>query len=392
MGMSPARRALSEPVPYKDWMLGPFVKQDAVNPILGANFDPQFACPVRKKPVRWQARTIVGAAAMVRAGKLCLVYHAEDTESGYNGLRHNPGTVRLGLAESDDGVTFTRRPAPVLYPDDDFMAGAEWPGGCEIPRIVEGPDGIYYLYYSAWNHVVTRLAVATSTDLVHWTKRGLAFVKAAGGRYGDLWSKAGAVVTTLDNGRLVAARIDGAYWMYWGESEVFVAVSNNLIDWTPLTWPAGASEPLPRWEPQVDAARKDATRGLRAVQGPRDGLFDSSLVEGGVAVLTAKGIVHIYNAGDFNSPAAPVWRQASWVCYNLGQALHDAHDPAILLDRTDNPFLSPDRDYEMLGAVPNVVYCTGLAYYKDRWWLYYNGADWVVSVAVAAGSSPALSQ
>jgi len=390
MDLLSSRQVMSEAVPHKDWMLGAFVKQDAANPVLGACFDPQFACPVRKRPVRWQARAIVGAAAIVRAGKLCLIYQAEDTESGYNGLRDTLGTARLGLAESDDGVTFTRRPAPVLYPDDDFMAGAEWPGGCEIPRIVEGSDGTYYLYYSAWNRAVTRLAVATSTDLAHWTKRGLAFGKAEGGRYGELWSKAGAVVTTLDNGRLVAARINGLYWMYWGESEVFVAVSDNLIDWTPLTRPTGALDPQPHWEPQVATARKDATRGLLAAQGPRDGLFDSGLVEGGVAVLTAQGIVHIYNAGDFNSPAAPTWRQASRVFYSLGQALHDAHDPTRLLDRTDSPFLAPDRDYELRGAVPNVVYCTGLAYYKERWWLYYNGADWVVNVAVADGPLAAL--
>ncbi|MGH8165029.1 MAG: hypothetical protein ACREP1_11925, partial [Rhodanobacteraceae bacterium] len=263
-------------------MLGAFVKQDAANPVLGACFDPRFACPVRKRPVRWQARAIVGAAAIVRAGKLCLIYQAEDTESGYNGLRDTLGTARLGLAESDDGVTFTRRPAPVLYPDDDVMAGAEWPGGCEIPRIVEGPDGTYYLYYSAWNRAVARLAVATSTDLAQWTKRGLAFGKAEGGRYGELWSKAGAVVTTLDDGRLVATQINDRYWMYWGESEVFVAVSDNLIDWTPLPRVAEASDPQPHWEPQVSAERKEATQGLLAVQSPRNGSFDSGLVEGGV--------------------------------------------------------------------------------------------------------------
>lgn len=372
---------------YKDWAIGPFVKQDAVNPVLGACFEPDFFCPVSQVPVRWQARAIIGAAAVVRGDELALIYQAEDTSAGYAGLRGSPGTMRLGLAESTDGLHFRRRSAPVLFPDNDDMRVAEWPGGCEIPRVVEGPDDTYVLYYSAWNHTVTRLAVATSTDLVHWTKRGLAFGRAGGGRYQGLWSKAGAVVTTLVGGRLRAARIDGRYWMYWGESDIFAAVSENLIDWTPVARPAGAVPEGPRWEPMVDAARKNATRDFEVVQGPRDGRFDSGLVEGGVAVLTERGIVHLYNAGDFNSSGAARWKRSSNVFYSMGQALYDANDPTRLIDRAETAFLQPDREFEQLGAVPNVVYGTGLAYFREAWWLYYNGADWVVSVATSAPGS-----
>ncbi len=116
-------------------------------------------------------------------------------------------------------------------------------------------------------------------------------------------------------------------------------------------------------------------------------MFDSGLVEGGVAILTEKGIVHLYNAGDADSPAAEHWQKTSRVYYSVGQALHDANDPMRLLDRSDNAFLVPDREYEVLGAVPNVVYCTGIAYFKGQWWLYYNGADWIVSVATADGNA-----
>jgi beta-1,2-mannosidase len=374
--------------PYKDWMIGPFARQDAVNPILGACFDPAFDCPVRNAPARWQARAIIGAAAIVKSDRLSLIYHAEDTSAGYRGLRGSPGTMRLGLAESDDGLHFTRRPEPVLYPDDDAMRAAEWPGGCEIPRIVEDEDGIYYLFYSAWNHIVTRIAVATSPDLIHWTKRGLAFGKAEGGRYRDLWSKAGAVVTTLKNGRLTAARINGKYWMYWGESDLFAAVSDDLIDWTLIARPPGVDASPDRWRPRVDAGRNEATRDLLVVQAPRAGAFDSGLVEGGAAVLTERGIVHIYNSGDFNSPDAARWRTSSDVFYSLGQALYDAGDPTRLLDCSETAFLAPEREYETLGAVPNVIYATGLAYFQGKWLLYYNCADWVVSVAAAETAPP----
>lgn len=54
--------------------------------------------------------------------------------------------MRLGLAVSSDGINFTRR-SPVLYPQDDLFLDKERGGGCEIPRLVESPDGGYVLLY-----------------------------------------------------------------------------------------------------------------------------------------------------------------------------------------------------------------------------------------------------
>jgi hypothetical protein len=35
------------------------------------------------------------------------------------------------------------------------------------------------------------------------------------------------------------------------------------------------------------------------------------------------------------------------------------------------------------GCTPYVIYLTGPAYFRGKWWLYYNGADWVVCAATA---------
>lgn len=45
-------------------------------------------------------------------------------------------TSRLGVATSSDGLHFTRRPEPVLYPKPDAKQKHEWPGGVEDPRLV----------------------------------------------------------------------------------------------------------------------------------------------------------------------------------------------------------------------------------------------------------------
>jgi predicted GH43/DUF377 family glycosyl hydrolase len=364
---------------YKKWMISPFNQVDSVNPILGPNFDSIFFCPIRKENVRWESRAIIGAAAIVKDGQVALIYHAEDSSNGFRGMRGTYGTFRQGLAWSTDGLHFKRQSQPVLYPDNGPMKEAEWSGGDEIPRMVEGPDKTYYLYYSSWNRTVTRLSVATSKDLVHWDKRGLIFAKAYGGKYEKLWSKAGAVVTELKENRLVAVKIKGKYWMYFGEGNMHIATSDNLIDWTPVERTPGQMDGPADGEGSYEH-EKDSL-DLLVVQYPRKHMFDSELVESGVAVFTANGIVHIYNSSDKDSPESATWKKESALYYSLGQALMSADDPARLLDRSDASFLKPDRDFEKNGAIPGVVYLTGIAWYRGKWMLYYNGADWMVGVA-----------
>lgn len=78
-------------------------------------------------------------------------------------------------------------------------------------------DGTYVMLYTAWNRNIPRLAVAVSKDLKKWTKHGLAFAKAYNGRFADLASKSASIVTGVKDGKLVIEKINGKYFMYWGE-------------------------------------------------------------------------------------------------------------------------------------------------------------------------------
>lgn len=82
----------------------------------------------------------------------------------------------------------------------------EWPGGCEDPRIAVTVDGLYVMMYTQWNRDIPRLAVATSKDLVHWTKYGPAFAKAYDGKFYNMACKSGSILTELIDGRQVIKR------------------------------------------------------------------------------------------------------------------------------------------------------------------------------------------
>ena len=62
----------------------------------------------------------------------------------------------------------------------------------------------------------------------------LTHVPETAGKYGALSYKSSGIVTRLVNGRLIAARINGKYWMYWGEGAIHLATSTDLIHWIPV--------------------------------------------------------------------------------------------------------------------------------------------------------------
>jgi predicted GH43/DUF377 family glycosyl hydrolase len=341
----------------RPWMLGPFEKPKTGNPILTPNKTASFHSPINDQVVHWEETATFNPAAVVRNGSVYVLYRAEDATGDAKIGGH---TSRIGLAESRDGLGFTRRATPVLYAQNDAQKANEWPGGVEDPRIVETDDGRYVLTYTQWNRTVPRLAVATSRDLVTWEKHGPAFAKA-GGRYLDVESKSGAILSRVVGNRLVATKVNGKYWMYFSVPNVLIATSDNLTDWTPLETEPG--KPL-------------------AVLSPRPGYFDSWLVEPGPpAILTARGVVLLYNAGNsekFGEPSIPARM------YTAGQALFDARNPIKLLDRTERPFLRPTEAYERTGQYPEgTTFVEGLVPFNGRWFLYYGSADSRVGVAVA---------
>ncbi|MFL5602025.1 MAG: glycoside hydrolase family 130 protein [Gemmatimonadaceae bacterium] len=357
LGVASAVISTAASAQSRDWMFGPFEKPSRVNPIISPTGTATFLSPMTDSLVRWEELATFNPGATVKDGKVYLLYRAEDAtgkrEIGFH-------TSRLGLAESTDGLRFTRRAVPVLYPDKDLQARYEWTGGVEDPRIVEGEDGTYVLTYTQWNRDVPRLAVATSKDLVHWTKHGPAFAKADSGKYLRSETKSGAILTRAEGNRLVATRVNGKYWMYFNVPDILIATSDNLIDWSPL-------------------ADKDGK--LVKVLSPRPGYFDSWLVEAGPpAIMTDRGILLIYNAGNsgqFGQAGLPER------VYTGGQALFDARNPIKLIARSEEPFIKPTEDYERTGQYKEgTTFVEGLVPFNGRWFLYYGTADSRVAVAV----------
>jgi predicted GH43/DUF377 family glycosyl hydrolase len=342
----------------KDWAWTDFVRPAGVNPVMSPTVNSLFYCPMQGKPMMWEESDTFNPAATVMNGRVVLLYRAEDNSATGIGRR----TSRIGYASSSDGLHFERHGAPVLYPNPaDSQAEFECPGGCEDPRVAMTEDGLYVMFYTQWNRQVARLAVATSRDLISWQKHGSIFAQAYGGRFKDNFTKSASIVTKMKDGKQVIAKINGKYWLYWGETFVNVATSDDLVNWTPML---------------------DDEGNLLRVMEPREGYFDSHLTEcGPPAILTKKGILLIYNGKNLWGDKGDSRYTANAYC--AGQALFDAKNPAKFKDRLDEPFFIPETDFEKSGQYPaGTVFVEGLVPFNGSWYLYYGCADSRVSVAV----------
>ncbi len=268
-------------------------------------------------------------------GKFVLLYRAQDQK----------GTSSLGYATSEDGIHFTRRSEPVMSAEAPYEKG----GGVEDPRLQKFGN-TYYLTYTGYNNVDgagpekrdAQLCLATSTDLIHWKRQGI-IIPAYKGKWNVGWTKSGAIVPE---------KINGKYWMYYladakGKgSQMGVAHSEDLLHWTDT----------------LD----------QPVLPSRAGTFDSQVVEPGPApIITPQGIFLIYNGADDK------------LVYSTGWVLFDKKDPTKVLARADVPLFAPEKEWEKVGQVPNVVFVEGMVRDGNRWLFYYGGADKTVGVATA---------
>lgn len=301
--------------PPIDFPFGPFVPSEH-NPVL------------RPGRHEWESANVYNPAAIVVGDRVALLYraHADDIVSS------------LGLAFSEDGFTFSTEPEPVMVPEHDWERY-----GCEDPRVVR-IDGTYYCTYTGWDRHTARLCLATSSDLRHWEKHGPivpGINTFAGVREtpGPEWSKGGVILPEP---------VDGRWYMWFGEGNIHVASSRDLLHWV--------ADPQP-------------------VLRPEPGTFMGDLVETGPQpVITRTGHVLLMH----NSA---IVRSVDDVRYACGQVLIDPRHPNRVVAKLTEPWLDPSSPEELHGLVDDVTFVEGLVFHRGTWFAYYGQSDTTIGVA-----------
>ncbi|CAI5755602.1 unnamed protein product [Candida verbasci] len=193
--------------PPRKFPIGPFKKYKH-NPIMKPDPNIEFECAY-----------LYNATAIVIDDKVFMLYRAQNREK----------VSSVGIAWSNDGINFTKYKKPIIYSTESYEQG----GGIEDPRIVRDPKSkLFVVTYTAFDLKTARLCVAYSEDLFHWIKKGpivpsnwndIAITTNGNKIIRNDWSKSGAIFNEPS--------IDNKYYMIWGDCELHLAESENLLDW-----------------------------------------------------------------------------------------------------------------------------------------------------------------
>lgn len=312
-------------------------------PLLGFKEYPNNPILSPNPSQNWESAYLYNPSAIVVNNRVWLLYRAQNFSK----------TSSIGLAWSDDGYNFTRYTSPVLYAIENY----EHIGGCEDPRVIR-VNGTFYLTYTGYDNTTARLCLATSTDLVNWTKYGPILPNLTDVVYNwqsplvnwtprHGWSKSGAILNERQP--------DGSYHMHFGDSFLYFANSTDLIHWN-------VTYDQPPYAPKINVWEQALMESAAPPVKTRDGKW-----------------LKLYN-GVSTGLGGYVPTQ-----YSTGQMLID---PVNLpygppLARLETPILQPTSVKEIEGQVDNVVFSEGLVQFKGEWFLYFGQGDAFLGVATA---------
>lgn len=324
-------------------------------PILPFNKHPQNPILTTDPSHDWESAYIYNPTAIVLDETIFLLYRAQNASK----------TSSIGLAWSTDGVSFTRLREPIIYATEPWEQG----GGTEDPRIVR-IHGTFYVTYTAYDNRTARLCLATSTDLLNWTKYPPLFPNYVDMHYTDIgipslrfnYTKSGAIVTEPTP--------DGLYHMYFGDSFIYHAFSSDLLNWTALPSDEYFAAPMHPWESRL------IEPGPAPIK-TRDGRW--ILIYNGASMGEAGYNKSQYSTGQMLIDPSGAFRPS--VTVPDGQYQPALRDGPIA--RTERPLLWPEAANEVTGQVNQVVFSEGLVQFKGKWYLYYGQGDSELGVAIA---------
>ncbi len=284
----------------------------------------------RKNPILgpterwWESKLVCNPGVLQAGGKIHLLYTAHGDD----------GIARLGYArlKNIDEVE-ERLPYPVLMPEEWFE-----PNGVEDPRVVVIDDRVFILYAGKekdWARVCEAHVSLSDFKEAKWA-----------------WSRHRLILPIMmgihnRNAAYFPRRLNGRF-----------ALLHRPMTMAENIWLSFSYDRI-HWYEHKEILK---TRPF--------GWDDAKIGIAGPPIELEEGWLLIYHGVE-----ARTWT------YRLGCALLDADHPEIVLDRSDDPILEPERSYERSGITPNVVFSCGAAVFGDELALYYGAADKVIGVA-----------
>lgn len=310
----------------------------------------------------WESKCVYNPAVITNNGNFYIFYRGQDWRNrryGWPQWATSYGVSSIGLAISTDGMNITTRYTnPVISPND----GSYDEMGCEDPRIVKINNRFYITYNGlSSSSPNVKICLASSEDLINWIKHGE--ISGTG------------LFNNKKNGAILPYKINGRYWMYFGDGDLYLASTTNEP-------PAVAGQPWSGWQIENSG---------NPVMTRRNNYFDSDVIRPGPPPFIWNGDIGlIYNGTTCDSALASHPRYKNCKITEIGWVIFSNSNPAKIKSRCDKPFVKVTEFYEQIGNVYNTVYATGFVDFNTNFYLYFGGSDCYIGMGVGAPPAPAL--
>ncbi len=274
----------------------------------------------------------------------------------------------VGYCQLIDNKVVNRSPQPVIFPEYSYEKS-----GVEDPRIVY-LDGIYYIFYVAYDGENAQVAYATTTDLVNFVKRGLISAQLSYAQAQNLFCANSPAAERLAEYRhkyKFHADPNGLLW----EKDVFLFPQkiNNRYAMLVRILPGIQIIYFDDFSELTDDGfwRNYLTNLDKYVIMQPDFRFENKHIGGGAPpILTDDGWLIIYHAVEV---------EGSRTVYRACAALLDKKNPTNVIGRLSAPLFGPTEPWELIGDVDNVVFPTAALVKDDRLVIYYGAADKLIA-------------
>lgn len=252
-------------------------------------------------------------------------------------------------------------------------------GGCEDPRVTYlACANVYVMAYTALGPLGPHVALASSRDLVTWTRHGLVDFAAEDGTDFNRYANKDALFlpepVRAPDGRLALALMHRPMYETWdgtaGHACIPLSPPHGVDDERPSIWVSYCPLEELAWLGGEEPAR---VVQHRLVAVPEAAWEEYRIGGGTVPIRTGDGWLTFYHGVELYADGGR--------CYQTGAMLLDREDPQYVLARSLEPVFGPDTPEECIGVVSNVVFPTAVDERDGGYDVYYGMADSRIGVA-----------
>lgn len=328
---------------------------------------------------------------MINVNKLGILLHKTDNSFENEGVL-NPAVINTGdsihifyraVAKgnfstighcelSAPNIIKTRSEKPLLVPEFDYECQ-----GIEDPRIVE-IDGTFYLTYTAYDGFNALGALATSTDLIEWHKKGIVVPEityeefkqcvAAKGTLHDKYARFNESQKSHDK--------QDRKILLWDKNLIFFPrkIHNKFCFLHRIKPDIQIVVEVEKLEELTDDFWKNYFNRFyeNVVLSPKYDHEVSYIGSGCPPIEIPEGWLIIYHG---------VHDTVSGYVYSACAELLDLENPQKEIARLPYPLFFPEKPWELRGEVNNVCFPTGAVVENDTLYIYYGAADEAIALA-----------